>query len=240
MSWLLLFSFWPCLLWSADTPDNTQNTKNNFVNEPASYNFKNDFTKLNFPYQETKVLSFENFAREKKQLADYFRLRVSAGGEFGLDSNATLIEGAGAPVKQGSRSFVAVVYQQKDFLPLYLDLKKPFVCPDFVGAVSLWVYGTESYGSLHIVLSDNNRDKLILALGNLDFRGWKKLNAEIPAHFMQIDMSAHENRTFQIESIFYVPPQSAERTRFLGSPLVFFIDDLSVWVRPKFIWNFEK
>lgn len=177
---------------------------------------------------EVSVASFETSQK-------VFRLRSQ--GEFGLTSKIFSMHGFGANRSQG---FVSVVYHQKDFLPLYLDFIEPFVSANYVHSLSLWVYATNQKGKLYALLHDNEENPFTLFLGQMDFKGWRKWTAVLPPNFIQIDRFAAENRTFRLQGFFYIPASTANKTRFLPHAEIFYLDEITVELRPKMIWQFDE
>lgn len=164
-------------------------------------------------------------------------IRLRAQGEDGLKSKTFSVSGFGG---NSSNKFLAVIYSQKDFLPLYLDFKTPFSSADCLHSISVWVYATNSNGRLQVLLYDNRNNPFTLSFGHLDFKGWRKLTAIVPPQFIQLDDFPNQNRPFTIKNFFYIPSDSSTPTKYLKHSQIFYLDEISVRVRPKIIWQFEK
>ncbi len=66
-----------------------------------------------------------------------------------------------------------------------IDLYRSVFVPGVVKKVSLWVLGRNKRHQLLVVFRGMDGDIKRLSLGNLDFRGWKKLEVNIPLDIKQ-------------------------------------------------------
>ncbi len=66
-----------------------------------------------------------------------------------------------------------------------IDLRRSIFVPGIVKRVSLWVLGRSKRHQLWVVFRGMDGDIKRLSLGNLNFRGWKKLEVSIPLDIKQ-------------------------------------------------------
>ncbi|RME88571.1 MAG: hypothetical protein D6767_09910 [Candidatus Hydrogenedentota bacterium] len=108
--------------------------------------------------------------------------------------------------------------------------KKPIEIYQHIRFLYIWVYGMHLPTTVHFLIEDTYGRIHLLKIGNLKFRGWRKLKVEVPDAIVQRDWSLGVQKTLKIIglSIRTGSPAPLKSARF------FFIDNLSAYVRDKY------
>ncbi len=96
---------------------------------------------------------------------------------------------------------------------------------------SIWAHGMKLPGDLLILVEDTRGQVHQLSFGTLNFRGWRRLTAEVPDHVIQYDHVPGINEALKIVQLIYRP---GPRKR-LKKDQIFFLDNLSASVREKYL-----
>ncbi|MCS6984853.1 MAG: flagellar filament outer layer protein FlaA [Leptospiraceae bacterium] len=114
---------------------------------------------------------------------------------------------------------------------LQISFRPPREIRKYVRAFFLWVHGTNLPGDLLLVLEDTRGSLHNLSFGKLNFRGWRKLKAEVSASVVQEDLTPGEPLAVRIVQLIYRPgpPHRVKKNQ------VFFIDHLTAQVREKYL-----
>lgn len=153
----------------------------------------------------------------------------------GIASLATL----SAPPVASSERTLYVSFQGSGGAGFRLQTEAPLRIRGHVIQISLWVYGAGRLDELSLLVRDRRGDTQQLALGRLDFRGWRQLHCRIPSTVEQrpLRLSESEDSGLEVLAIqLRLPPgASTVRTEFSVDQMTALIRDPHR--RPAPDWN---
>lgn len=171
-------------------------------------------------YSETKLESFES-PPEEKGVA-----KASRNYEF----EAELADEYPAAV-YGSEKYYAFRFNGEGPGQGTFRFRTPVAISKHARELRLWAYGLHLPGTLHLLLEDTYGRVHLLKIGRLKYRGWRRLSVMVPDHIVQKDYNAGSPRTLKILGLSY----RTGSPRPLKKKRLFFLDEMSATVRPKFL-----
>ncbi|GEM_PF-3276037 len=108
---------------------------------------------------------------------------------------------------------------------------KPLEITDHISEVSVWIHGFFLPVEAYLILMDTDNKRVYIPLGNLKYRGWKRLSASIPEGFHQEDLYLKHNNPVAIIGFHFVPVSEKRQKRCF----MFWLDQLEVKTRKRYL-----
>ena len=171
-------------------------------------------------YHEEVLLDFES------SVADDFLIHTSA-----LKKPRIFWHEEFPAPKQGSKRYMGLEIPSHGNEVISLKLKKPLVMTQYCKEIRVWVYGTFNSARLYFRITDTHKNTGTIYAGILKFRGWRQLKAKVTKKYVQQDEYFKSRTPFQVTHIIYGPGsvQRLKREQYV------FIDDISSYVRPRYL-----
>ncbi len=135
-----------------------------------------------------------------------------------------------APIKE-SKKYLGVKLYGKKGNALQIIPPKNLIIDKYCKSISVWVYGKNISGELSLLVMDAVGTTHRLVLGVLDYPGWRKLTVRLKRNIKQEDQYLNQKKNLKIIKILYKPFSTTRLPREHR----FYIDDISVMVRDKYI-----
>ncbi len=108
---------------------------------------------------------------------------------------------------------------------------KPLEITDHISEVSVWIHGFFLPVEAYLILADTDNKRVYIPLGNLKYRGWKRLSVSIPEGIHQEDLYLKHNNPVAIIGFHFVPVSEKRQKRYF----MFWLDELEVKTRKRYL-----
>lgn len=135
------------------------------------------------------------------------------------------------PPFYGAQNYVKLEIQSSGSEAIQLFFEKTIEVKKQIQTFFLWVYSTMLPGDLWLLIKDTRGEVHYVSFGKLNFRGWKKLKADVPNSVVQQDLTPMESLPVRILQIIYRP--GPEKRRKMNQ--IIFLDHLTAKVREKYL-----
>lgn len=176
-------------------------------------------------YQEITLEDFESTEYNEKNLQ--FRVTNEQKGYLKIRTEAE--NAVPAPFNNSKKFLGLKIYTRKGDNFTILPAKE-LIIDKYCRSIAVWVYGKRFSGELSLLLQDVDGANHLLNLGTLDFLGWRKIEAKIPAKAKQQDEYLNRKTTMKILKLIYTPKNATQIPMWQ----TLYIDDITAKVREKY------